>query len=167
MCDSTDDMTMRRARPEDAPRCGDIAVAAWQPVFASFRRMLGEQLFSRMHTNWQQRKRGEVEGHIRNHPDLAIVAELDGKIVAFLTFRLIQDKGCGEIGNNAVDPDFQGLGVGTMQCERAIEIFKQSGMEYAMVYTGLDEGHAPARTMYQKAGFDRSTPHIRYYTSLA
>jgi hypothetical protein len=40
------------------------------------------------------------------------------------------------------------------------------GLTGATVYTGLDEGHAPARAQYRKAGFRLSTPHIRYFMEL-
>ena len=158
--------TVRPARPDDAPRCGDIAVAAWEPVYASFRKMLGDALFELRCYGWQDGKRRQVEGHIGQYPDLAIVTELDGQIVGFLTFRLFPDKSTGEIFNNAVDPACQGRGVGTLQCEHALEIFRQAGMKAAAVHTGLDESHAPARAMYRNAGFDTSTPEIRYYKAL-
>lgn len=163
MSQTQDKPAIRPAKPEDAARCGDIAVAAWQRVFDSWRTLLGEELFTQHFGGWEDDKRQQVEGQIREHPELAIVTELDAAVVGFLTFHLSEEKQVGEIGNNAVDPQCQGHGVGTRQCKRALEIFREKGMTSAAVYTGLDEGHAPARTMYEKAGFDLSLPHIRYY----
>lgn len=157
---------IRPARVEDAERCGDIAVAAWAPVYESFRRMVGDELFALQWPNWRDDKRGQVEGFIRKHTDWAIVTELDGAIAGFLTYTINAERGSGEIGNNAVDPGFQGYGIGTLQCERVLDIFREAGLKFATVYTGLDEAHLPARLMYAKAGFDLSTPHIRYYKRL-
>lgn len=166
MSELNGELTIRRARPEDASRCGDIAVAAWQSVYESFRKMMGEEIHRLRNTGWQDRKRSSVENHIRNNPDMAVVTEVDGEIAGFMTIHTDEEKKLGTIGNNAVDPEYQGYGIGTRQCERALEILKQQGMEYAEVFTGLDESHAPARAMYENAGFDRSTPHIRYYKLL-
>ncbi len=166
MAEQTPEFTIRPARPEDAQRCGDIAVLAWRPVYASFREMLGDALFCHRCAAWEDDKRTQVEWHVREHPELAIVTEAEGEIVGFLTYRLFPDKKEGEIGNNAVDPAYQGHGIGRRQCEYALRLFAEAGMVCATVFTGLDEAHAPARAMYEKAGFDKSTPHIRYYKRL-
>jgi GNAT superfamily N-acetyltransferase len=158
--------TIRPATPEDADRCGEIAVLAWRPVYDGWREMMGDDLWALHCTGWEDRKRGDVAGFIRQYPHWAIVTEVEGEIAGFLTFTLNEDKRIGEIGNNAVDPAYQGHGIGTAQCEWVLEHFRSHGMASAMVYTGLDEGHAPARTMYVKAGFDVSLPHIRYYKKL-
>jgi hypothetical protein len=39
-------------------------------------------------------------------------------------------------------------------------------MRFAMVTTGLDEGHARARRAYERAGFDRSLHFLTYYKEL-
>lgn len=169
MPDHTGALRIRPATPDDAARCGDIAVAAWARVHEVMREMLGEELWAVHAAGWEDRKRNEVQSHITRHPQLAIVTEDlrdEGRIVGFLTFSLDHDKHIGQIGNNAVDPTCQGRGVGTAQCRRALDIFREAGMRFAMVWTGLDEGHAPARAMYEKAGFDISTPHVRYFMRL-
>jgi len=158
--------TIRPARPEDADRCGDIAVLAWQRVFCAWEKLLGPVIFARHYAGWEERKRGEVVGFIREHPDKAIVTEVDGQVAGFLTFYLSGAPGVGEIGNNAVHPDWQGRGIGERQCRRALDLFREMGLTSATVYTGLDDGHAPARAQYRKAGFRLSTPHIRYFMEL-
>ena len=50
--------------------------------------------------------------------------------------------------------------------ERVLELFREARMEYARVRTSLDEGHAPARRAYEKAGFDRSLPDVTYFLEL-
>ncbi|NSW57057.1 MAG: hypothetical protein HPY44_13680 [Armatimonadetes bacterium] len=86
---------IRPARLEDAQRCGDIAVAAWEPVYASLRRMVGDELFALQWPNWQDNKRGQVEGVIRKHTDWAIVTELGDTIAGFLTYIIHTERGSG------------------------------------------------------------------------
>jgi hypothetical protein len=42
---------------------------------------------------------------------------------------------------------------------------KESGMKLAVVATGGDESHAPARKSYEKAGYT-GLPPVRYYKDL-
>ncbi len=160
-------LTMRPARPADAPRCADIAVAAWQRVFANWRELLGERLWTQHFATWEANKRQQIVSHFTEYTTLAFVTEVEGVIAGFMTYRLHEDVGFGEISNNAVDPAYQGAGIGAAQCRHVLEIFREAGMRSARVVTGLDEGHAPARAMYEKVGFDRSIPHISYYMELA
>jgi len=159
-------VVLRKARPEDAERIGQIAVAAWKRIYESYRKLMGDELYEIVCSGWQERKRREVLGHLESSPETTLVAEYEGKVVGFLTYRLDRGRGMGIIGNNAVDPDYQNMGIGTMLCRKALEIFRSEGMRVATVFTGLDEGHAPARRMYQKAGFNVAIPHVTYYLKL-
>jgi hypothetical protein len=42
---------------------------------------------------------------------------------------------------------------------------KENGMKLAVVGTGGDPGHAPARRAYEKAGYT-AMPAVRYYKEL-
>ena len=159
-------VTLRTANQHDAQRVGDIAVAAWQRIFDSFKGLVGEEIFQEHWSNWQERKRKEVVGHLERSPETMLIAEVEGKVVGFLTYRLDNVKVIGEIGNNAVAPEYQNHGIGTKLCQEALEIFKAAGMTTATVSTGLDEGHAPARKMYEKVGFDKKIPKVSYYCKL-
>jgi hypothetical protein len=48
---------------------------------------------------------------------------------------------------------------------RALEEMKATGMELAVVETGGDESHAPARRSYEKAGYT-GLPLVRYFKEL-
>jgi ribosomal protein S18 acetylase RimI-like enzyme len=61
------------------------------------------------------------------------------------------EEGMGEISMLGVDPDRQGAGVGTALTLFALERLKEAGMGMAMVETGGNPGHAPARRAYEKA----------------
>ena len=65
----------------------------------------------------------------------------------------------------AVDPGAQDRGVGTALTEFATDWLRSSGMRVAMVGTGGDPGHAPARRVYEKAGYTL-LPLARYFRAL-
>jgi ribosomal protein S18 acetylase RimI-like enzyme len=71
----------------------------------------------------------------------------------------------GELYMLAVDPASQRNGVGTLLTNFALERIKGSGMTVAMVESGGDPGHAPARSTYEKAGFSL-LPVARYFKAL-
>lgn len=159
-------LAIRQARPEDADRAGEIAVRAWQGVFSKRRELLGAEIFDRAFPDWQGAKRSQVVEHLRLHPERALVTEAAGRMAGFITWWFWPGGAVGEIGNNAVAPDFQGLGIGSAQCRRALELFAEQGCTVAAVGTGLDEAHAPARRMYQKAGFGPSFPAATFFKKL-
>ena len=43
---------IRPARPDDADCCAEIAVAAWRPIFESWRELLGEELWRQNFADW-------------------------------------------------------------------------------------------------------------------
>ena len=62
----------------------------------------------------------------------------------------------------AVDPAFQRRGIAAKLTTRALAEFEKAGMSVAMVETGGDPGHAPARRAYESSGF-RLLPIARYF----
>jgi len=163
----TTDLVIRPARDEDVSRMREIAVKAWSPIYAGYRERMGEELYKlAMPGDWRKDKANQVSDFYHEHPDWCLVAEQEGRVVGFITFVLQRDKRIVEIGNNAVDPDCQGYGVGTAQCQRVLEIFREEGMKYAKVGTGLDPAHAPARAMYEKVGFKQMFSFREYYEKL-
>ena len=47
-----------------------------------------------------------------------------------------------------------------------LEEFRRAGMHYGTVFTGLDEGHAPARRAYKRAEFSIKRETVQYYMKL-
>ncbi len=71
----------------------------------------------------------------------------------------------GEVYVLAVDPTHQGKGVGTALMQHSLERARSRGMRMMMVETGDDPGHAPARRVYEGAGFER-WPVARYFKDI-
>lgn len=65
----------------------------------------------------------------------------------------------------AVDPDYQRHGTASALIEFAPERMREAGMTVAMIVTGEDPGHAPARHTYEQAGFDLLSV-ARYFKAL-
>ncbi len=157
---------IREARDEDIERIREIAKQAWAPIYEYFREQMGEDLWRREHPGDPlERKADSVERHFREHPDEAFVTEVEGEVVGFCTL-MLRDNGVGVVGNNAVAPEAQGKGVGSMQYEECLRRMREAGMVYATVHTGLDPLHAPARRAYETVGFEQVRPHVEYYMEL-
>ena len=159
---------IRKARRGDIGRISDIAKHAWQRIHDSTTEIMGKEMHGVLCANWEERKAQAVRGHWERNPECVrvVVEATDGAVVAFLTFRLDPSRSLGTIGNNAVSPDCQGKGIGTAMYQYVLDLFREEGMAYASVGTGLDEGHAMARRAYEKAGFNIEQPHVTYYKEL-
>lgn len=142
----------------------DIAIAAWVPIRESFHQELGDELYNAFFHGWQQKKRREVQSQLMK--DHGFVTISNGQVVGFISYAVDEEAKGGIIQNNAVAAGCQGLGIGSKQYLFVQENMRELGLQYCQVVTGLDEGHAPARRAYQKAGFERGLLSICYYKKL-
>ena len=86
-----------------------------------------------------------------------------GSVTAgFVALKLHADDRIGEIYMIAVDPAFQRRGIAKALTDHSLAWFAQAGMTTAMVSTGGDAGHAPARLTYESAGF-KPFPIVQYF----
>jgi GNAT superfamily N-acetyltransferase len=94
------------------------------------------------------------------------VAVVNGRPVGFVAIALNAfHERMGVIDIIGVDPDFQGRGVSSRLTEFATEHMRNRGMDIAVVETGGDRGHVPARAAYETAGFTL-LPIARYFRLL-
>jgi ribosomal protein S18 acetylase RimI-like enzyme len=157
-------VAIRPYGPDDAPDVVALSLRAWAPVFASLREVLGDRIFERLHPDWRADQERAVRDELSG-PSPAWVAEVDGAVAGFVAVGLRADRGIGEIEMLAVDPRHQGAGVGLALTSFAIGRIGAAGMTVAMVQTGGDQGHAPARRVYERAGF-RLLPSAQYFLAL-
>jgi ribosomal protein S18 acetylase RimI-like enzyme len=159
----------QRIRPfedRDTEAVVDFSLRAWAPVFASLERVLGSEIFRRLHPDWREDQRRAVEEALVASKERVWVAEADGIAVGFVATN-VSDPGrnMGEISMLAVDPDHQGGGIGTALTKFALERLKDAAMKMAVVETGGDPGHAAARRTYEKADYTL-LPIARYFKNL-
>lgn len=157
---------IRTYRSGDLPILMDIGNRAWQGIYRMFRETYGEELFETIVPDSTTVKGEQVRSHCTAHPERTLVCEEDGRIVGFITFQLDPERGIGTIGNNAVDPDCGLKGIGQQMYAAVFERFRQAGMRFAKVTTGMDEAHAPARRAYERAGFHIRHEDVTYYREL-
>lgn len=142
----------------------DIAIKAWTPIRAIFRRDLGDELYEAHFTGWQASKRAGVAKQLRS--GRGYVAVKGDQVVGFVAYKIDEATKSGEICGNAVDPECRGMGIGPKMYDFVLNKMKEEGMAYATVVTGLDDGHAPARRAYEKAGFQKNLPSVKYFKKL-
>jgi GNAT superfamily N-acetyltransferase len=135
-------------------------------VFDSERTVLGSEIFERLNgEDWRRRQQKDVEDALADDRMRVWVADEDGRAVGFVAARLDPDESMGEIYMLAVDPDHQRRGLGIELTSVATEWIRAEGMPIAMIDTGGDPSHAPARRLYEQAGY-RPMPIVRYFKAL-
>lgn len=159
-------LNIRPLASEDIAALGELSVLAWEPVFASFRHILGPAIFPLVYPDWQRQQREVViEACSDSARYTVLVAEVDAAVVGFIAYEIDHTTLTGEVYLLAVHPDHQNRGIGTALNEYVFDEMKARGMRLAVVGTGGDPGHAPARRTYEKAGYT-GLPLVRYYKHL-
>jgi ribosomal protein S18 acetylase RimI-like enzyme len=144
----------------------DLSILAWEPAFASFDQVLGAELDALLHPDWEANQQDVVRQTVSESEEIETwVAEVKGKAVGFVSYQCDEESKRGEIVLLAVHPEYQELGIGTELNRLALFQLTIAGMELAIVETGGDESHAPARRSYEKAGFTLF-PIARYFKVL-
>ncbi|MBN1352979.1 GNAT family N-acetyltransferase [candidate division KSB1 bacterium] len=158
---------IREMLPGEIEKIIEIALAAWQPIYASYRQILGEELYAALHPDWQHAKSNEVRKACMPESGIMVfVLENGERIAGFITFSIDDASKIGLIGNNAIHPDFQRMGLGKKMYQYVLDEFKKLGMIYAKVLTGGDPAHAPARKAYEKMGFSIRMENCIYFRKL-
>ena len=159
-------LNIRPLASEDIAALAELSVLAWEPVFASFRHILGLAIYPLVYPHWQQQQREVViEACSDSARFTVLVAEVDGAVVGFIAYEIDLATLTGEVYLLAVRPDHQNRGIGTALNVYVFDEMKARGMRLAVVGTGGDPGHAPARRSYEKAGYT-GLPLVRYYKQL-
>jgi GNAT superfamily N-acetyltransferase len=144
-----------------------LSLRAWAPAFASLEQTLGSEIFRRQHPDWREDQRRAVEDACATKKGRVWVAEAGASAVRFVAVEFDHpERSMGEISMLAVHPDHQGRGIGSALTGFALVRLKSAGMTMAMVETGEDPGHAPARRVYEKAGYTL-LPIARYSDPVA
>ncbi|MEM8809004.1 MAG: GNAT family N-acetyltransferase [Cyanobacteria bacterium P01_G01_bin.38] len=143
-----------------------LSLRAWAPVFDSMQKTMNADVYQVFYPDhWRVSQRAAVEEVCAAADTRVWVAIAPDATVGFVAAKLHSEDSMGEIYMVAVDPDFQGQGMGTALIEFALNWMKNAGMSIAMVETGGDCGHAPARQAYEKVGFEL-WPVARYFKKL-
>lgn len=143
-----------------------LSLLAWEPVFDSFRQIMGPVVFPVVYPDWRRIQRETVEKFCAAREHAVVwVAEVEGRVVGYLVCEMQPQTQTGEVQLLAVHPDYQNQGIGTALNRYALDKMKERGIKVATVGTGGDPGHAPARRTYEKVGY-RAFPQVWYFQDL-
>jgi len=158
---------VRRLEDADLETVVAFSLTAWAPVFASLEAELGPKLYGLLFPDWRSAQADAVEATCRASENDVWVALVDARPVGFVAFGFIDEDAtrAGEIHMIAVDPAHHGAGVGASLMQRAVAEIKAQGVDLAVVATGGDRGHAPARALYETLDF-KPLHLVRYYRTL-
>jgi len=141
----------------------EFSLRAWEPVFESLRGVLGDSIFARLlRPDWRTVQAEAVRAGCTSVDHDVFVAVSDEVPVGFATVQLNAfHEGMGGVDMIAVDPAYHRRGVATQLMDRAAAHMREQGMDIAVVETGGDPGHGPARAMYEASGYT-PLPVVRY-----
>jgi GNAT superfamily N-acetyltransferase len=143
-----------------------LSLRAWAPVFESIQSVMDTDVYRAFYPDhWRVSQQKAIEDVCAAEETNVWVAIDAESTVGFIAVKLDSESRMGEIYMVAVDPAFQGHGIGTALIEFALAWMKDAGMSIAMVETGGDPGHVPARHTYEKLGFGL-WPVARYFKQL-
>ena len=119
-----------------------LSLRAWTPVFDSIQHAMNADVYQVFYPNhWRVSQQKAVEDVCAAEDTNVWVAIDTGSTLGFVAVKLHSEDSMGEIYMVAVDPDFQGRGIGSDLIEFALAWMKDAGMSIAMVETGGDPGH--------------------------
>lgn len=158
-----DALEIREFQEHDLDAVIEFSLRAWAPIFASLREVLGEAIFLRLHPDWRAGQAETVRSSCTSEERNVFVAVADGRPVGFVAVALNAfHERMGVIDIIGVDPDYHRRAIGSRLTEFATDFMRSRGMDIAVVETGGDVGHAPARAAYEAGGFTL-LPIARYF----
>jgi ribosomal-protein-alanine N-acetyltransferase len=112
---------------------------------------------------WSKQVTDDIADYLTQPDVTTFVAEQEGMIIGYATARIRENdvSDIGEVGYNAVDPDYRGQHVGTALIEQVIGYLEEQGARVLTVSTL--ESDEPARHIYERLGFKELTRFL-YYT---
>jgi GNAT superfamily N-acetyltransferase len=157
-------MHIRTYEERDREAVVRLSLRAWAPVFVSLEEVLDPAVFRDFYPDWREEQQKAVEAVCADEKAHVWVAEENDAVVAF-TAVYFRTPTFGEIYMIAVDPDRQRRGHASALTNFATDWMRQHGATVAMVETGGDPGHAPARRTYERCGY-QALPSVRYFKKL-
>ena len=161
---------LRHATEKDFPQIDELTIICYSAIFESFVEMVGKEIYEEMYHKpdlpWPKSKTIQNHNLFAEHPDWLWVLEEQDLIFGFVSFKLKPEKNYGIFDNNGVLPAYTGQGWGKFMYRQVLKLFRSTGLRFALVETGLDDAHIPARRAYEGVGFDHQDLITMYYQDL-
>ena len=154
------DTIFRAIKDEDFEQITEIIGRIWN-IGVDYER---EQMFGKVNgKSWDEWKVPEQIKFLKTHRDTAVVQVDDSdKVIGFASWIIHRSRNIGEVTANGIHPGYTGKGLGSRQLQYVLERLRESGVDLIEVSTGLNDGHIPARKMYEKAGFKPLFSTVHY-----
>ena len=103
-----------------------VSLLGLEPVFISFRKILGPAIYNFLYPDWHEGQKEALEATCKDKEEVnVLVAELGKNVVGFLAYEL--KSRIGEVLYWAVHPGHQNLGIGTALNSMAFEKMQTAG----------------------------------------
>lgn len=151
-------MKIRKYKDEDLQALKDITAICFDGVCIdqNIENLVGEIDGK----NWQWRKMRHIDADADANADGIFVAEIDNRVVGYITTRIDHEARVGGIPNIAVLPGNQGAGIGRALMKQALQYFYEQGMLYTRIET-LDQNNIGSN-FYPDMGFREVARQIHY-----
>ncbi|MHA6732376.1 GNAT family N-acetyltransferase [Devosia sp. A369] len=144
----------------------ELSLRAWEPVFTALKPAVQAFAYDAFFPDgWAVRQAYDVAQILEHEATDVWVATHQAEILGWVGLHLHPIDQMGEVRIMAVDPKYHRQGIGTALLDFSADLMRCEGMKMVMVETGGDPGHAPARAVYESAGFQR-WPVARYFREL-
>ncbi|MEM9899386.1 MAG: GNAT family N-acetyltransferase [Pseudomonadota bacterium] len=158
--------TIDRFQPDNADALLGLTLRAWSPVFDKMAQEMPPYIFSAFYPDgWKKRQYDDVKAMLTDGLTDVFLAWDGQKLCGYVGLRYHPEDNMGEIVIIAVDPDYQRKGIADRLMDFSFSWMSEKGASMAMVETGGDAGHAPARAAYESVGF-KQLPIARYFREL-
>lgn len=138
-----------------------FSLAAWAPVFASFEVELGQEVHRLVYPDWRSSQASAVEAVCTAPENDVRVAVVDAGPVGFVAVGFVDEGGtrAGDIYMLAVDPCYQGVGIGAALVHRAITARTQGTSTGTVLWPrrGTDQRPGERKTCRPAPGAHLST----------
>src|SRR5690606_13817349 len=153
-------------RPEFREQVLDLAIRAWEPVFAKTRNDVPRFVYDNFWPHgWKTRQEAEVSALLDSRPEGVWLTFQNNQLAGFVGLAFHPEDRMGEISIVAVSPEYQRQGIGKKLMAFAERKIREAGMRMVMVETVGDSGHEPARCTYEALGYQQ-WPVARYFKEL-
>jgi ribosomal protein S18 acetylase RimI-like enzyme len=150
--------TLRPFQPDDLDTLKRLTVESFEGV--TLEEDVERALGLLRGKNWQWRKARHLDNDAAANPQGIFVAEHEGRVVGYVTTRVDRESGQGRIPNLAVAADLRGQGLGRQLIERALEYFREVGLEYAVIETMAR--NEVGQHLYPACGFQEVARQVHY-----
>lgn len=136
--------------PEDSAKIAEIAGAVWKGSANA----IIEKHYGRIGSApWQHWLSQDILAWLQAPNAQAFVVHDHDEIIGFCSLQIDRERDTATVGYNGVAPAHQGRGIGSLMMDYIMERIRESGVGHAAVLVADNDEHAPARRIYEKAGF--------------